>query len=175
MKPFYLLFFVLLSLLLIIALAAVFPEVVGATGADHPEFIGMKISPANIDQQTSTRWLGYLFGIGIICLFGVMLFIGSLKKGVMTSIGIPLLVGIVVYLVVFSLMVFSHWSYAKHGGGDFSLFMPKPTAWMIYGVWFVPLIITIAYVLKFEEAIISDQEIEDFHAFIKEQNVDGSI
>lgn len=175
MKPFYFLFFILLFLLVIIGLAGMVPEVIGATGVDHPKFKGMKISPANIDQQTSTRWLGYLFGLAIILLFGVMLFIGNRKKGAITSIGKPLAFGIIIYLIVFSMMVFSHWSYAINDGGPFSLLMPTPTAWMIYGVWFVPLIITFSYIFNFEDAIISDDEIQEFHAFLKEQKSDGSI
>lgn len=175
MKAYYLLFFILLSLLAIIGLAAIFPEVAGATGADHPQFPGMKISPANIDQQSSTRWLGYLFGLGIIALLGMMLFIGNRKKEAMTSIGKPLIIGILIYFIVFSFMVFSHWSYAANNGGEFSMLMPKPTAWMIYGVWFAPLIITFLYISKFEEAIISEDEIQEFQTFLKEQQADGSI
>lgn len=175
MKPYYFLFGILVFLLGIILCAGLVPEVVGATGVDHPQFKGMKVSPSNIDQQPSTRYLGYLFGLGIISLFGTMLFIGNRKKGQMTSISKPLIIGILIYIVVFSSMVFSHWSYSDNNGSDFILSMPKPTAWMILGVWFVPLIITITYILKFEEAIISDEEIAEFNEYVKGLKEHGSI
>ncbi len=169
MKLFYILFFVLIFLLSIILIAAVSPEVIGATGAPHPEFEGMLISPANIDQEPHTKWLGYLFGFGVITLFGVMLFIGNRKKEKITSIGKWIGLGLIVYLIVYTGLVVSHWSYVKNDGGDFFMFMPIPTAWMIFGAWFVPLIITLAYTLKFEEAVISDQEIKEFHDFLASQ------
>ena len=169
MKLFHILFIILVALLAIILLAAVTPEVVGATGAPHPEFKGMFVSPANIDLEPHTRWLGYLFGLGIIALFGIMLFIGNRKGGKVTSIGKWLTIGLVLYILVYTLMVISHWSYAAENGGPFFLFMPAPTAWMIFGAWFVPLVITFAYVFKFEDAVISDEEIESFHQYLKEQ------
>ncbi len=168
MNYFRILFAVLLSILAVIIVAAISPETPQATGIPHPEFKGMFVAPNNIDQAPHTRWLGYLYGITIILLFGTFLIIGNRKKGKVTSIGKWIGVAIVIYLIVFTLMVVSHWSYSDNDGGPFALMMPAPTAWMIYGVWFVPLIITIAYIFKFEEAIISDLEIEDFHKFIKE-------
>jgi len=38
---------------------------------------------------------------------------------------------------------------------------------MIYGMWFVPVIITIAFVVFFEKAVISDQEIKEYEDYIK--------
>lgn len=174
MKLFYALFAILLLLLTIILLAAISPEVVGATGVPHPDFKGMLISPANIDEVTHTRWLGYLFGTGIIALFGVMLFIGNRKKGRITSMGKWLWLGIIAYFLVYTALVISHWMYAANKGGPFVFSMPVPTAWMIFGAWFIPLIITIAYVVKFDDAVISEEEIESFHEYLKEQNKSGA-
>ncbi len=168
MKLFYLLFATLISLLVIVLFAGITPEVANSTGVPHPEFKGMLIGPNNIDQAVHTRWLGYFYGLGIIFLFGVFLLIGNRKKGKLTSIGKWILIGIGAYLLFYTMMVLSHWSYSDNDGGDFILMMPAPTAWMIYGVWFVPLIITAAFVFKFEEAIISDEEIASFEAYVKE-------
>ena len=166
MKLFYLLLCVLLFLLSIILLAGLIAPIPAATGIPHPEFSGMYIAPNNIDQVTHTRWLGYLFGLGILGLFTAMLFIGNLKAGKITTIGKWLGMAMIVYMIVFSFMVFSNWTYVNQVEHSFFDFMPIPTAWMIYAVWFAPLIITIAYITKFEEAIISDQEIEAFHKFL---------
>lgn len=168
MKYFLLLLSILISLLGIILLLYFSPTVEGATGSAHPTFPGMFISEANIDQSLHTRWLGYLFGLAIILLFGTMLLIGNRKKGKLTSIGPWLYFGIFMYLLVYSLMVFSHWSYGSSTVADFIFYMPTPTAWMIYAVWFVPLIITIGFIVKFEDAIISEEEIRDFRKFLDE-------
>lgn len=169
MKLFHVLFVVLVFLLVIILMAGVLPQVPGASGSLHPEIPGMFISKANIDDQAHTRWLGYLFGVGIIALFGAMLLIGNRKKGKVTSIGKWLILGLVLYFLAYTGMVLSHWSYREQTLEDFVFFMPAPTAWMIIGVWFVPSIITIAYILKFEEAIISGKEIQEFEEFIDQE------
>jgi len=64
-------------------------------------------------------------------------------------------------------MTRSHWAYTDHEGSEFVLSMPEPTAWMIYGMWFVPVIITVAFVVFFEKAVISDKEIKEFEHYIK--------
>ena len=178
MKYFISLFAILVSLLGIILLLYVTPVVGGATGSPHPSFAGMFISETNIDHSPHTRWLGYLFGIGIILLFGTMLLIGNRKKGRLTSIGPWIYCGVFFYLLAYSFMVFSHWAYDSASVQDFVFYMPAPTAWMIYAVWFVPLLITIGYIVKFEDAIISEEEISDFREFLDTQTQtkeDGNI
>ncbi len=169
MKYIRFLFGALILLLGVIAGAAIAPVVEGATGIPHPEFEGMFIGPANIDQQASTRWLGYFFGLGIIAVFTAMLFIGNRKNGQVRSIGRWLILGTSIYALAYTFMVYSHWGYAQSTTDDFFLSMPAPTAWMIYAVWFLPLIITIGYILRFEDSVISDQEIEAFNDFIDQQ------
>lgn len=171
MNLFKILFAVLLSILAVILIAAIVPDVPQVTGVPHPEYKGMFVGPNNIDQVSHTRWLGFFYGVGIIFLFAIFLIIGNSKNGKSTPIRKWIIVAMVVYLIVFTMMVMSHWSYSDNDGGPFVLFMPAPTAWMIYAMWFVPLIITLAFVFKFEEAIISDQEIEEFQQFLKEQEV----
>lgn len=166
MKSVYALLICLLALLLIMLLAWIWSPLAQATGVPHPEYKGMYISVANIDEARHTRWLGYFFGLGIIGVFGSFLFLGNRKKGKLTPISQWLWIGIVMYSIAYSGMVFSHWEYVAEGGGAFVLSMPIPTAWMICGVWFVPAIITLVYILKFESWIISEEEIATFHSTI---------
>ncbi len=153
----------LISLLVIIGLAYFWSPMAQATGLPHPQFPGMYISTANIDQAVHTRWLGYLFGLAIIVLFGSFLFLGNRKKGKSTPMKKWLWIGLGAYVFVFSGMVFSHWQYVMDGGGEFLGFLPLPTAWMIVGVWLTPIIITAAYSIKFDDWIISEAEIAAFH------------
>ncbi len=145
------------SLLLIIALAALVPQVPFATGYPHPEIKGLLISKATSDDTALTRWLGYLFGVGILALFGTMIYIGNLRQGKTTRMHRFIIIGIIAVTFVYSGMVFEHWRYGK-GENDFFLWMPKPTAWMIIGMWFVPLIITSVYYFRFEKYVLSKNE-----------------
>ncbi len=156
----------LIALLVITLIAYFWNPVEYAYGFPHPDHPGMLISKANIDQQTNTRWLGYLFGLGIITVMFSFIFIGSRKKGRPTVLGKYIYLGLAAFLFVFSGMVFSHWKYAANEGGTFFASMPVPTAWMVFGVWFVPIIITIAFVVKFDECVISEEEIKEFEAYL---------
>ena len=126
MNLFKILFEILLSILAVIIIAAIAPEVPQVTGVPHPEFKGMFVGPNNIDQVSHTRWLGYFYGVGIICLFANFLIIGNRKKGRPTSIRKWIVATMVIYLVVFTFMVMSHWSYSDNDGGPFALLMPAP-------------------------------------------------
>ena len=176
MKLIHALLAVLVSLLLIILLAAVMPEVQDATGVPHPDHYnhetnkGMSVSKANINQVPHTRWLGYLFGLGVIGLFASFIFIGSRKKGRLTGISKWLTIGFGVYILAYTGMCVTHWNYTNTGEANFFIWMPTTTAWMIYGVWFVPLIITVAYVIGFERWIISPEEEADLHSFLQQHN-----
>ena len=143
-----------------------------ATGFPHPnpEFKGMYVSKANIDQEPHTRWLGYLFGLGIISLLTSLLVMGNRKNGKPTGIIKWIGITMVIYAMAYSGMVISHWQYAANDGGSFFQFMPVPTAWMIMGIWFIPLILTLVYIVKFEDWIISDEEIKEFHLYLENRN-----
>ena len=170
MKLFYLLLAVLIFLLGIILLAGLVDPINHLTGVPHPDYKGMLIAPETTDHHNHTKWLGYLFGCGVLGLFLVMLLIGNRKKGKITSIGSWIMVGMFFYFIGFSLMVFSNWGYVHSESNEFVFQMPKPTAWMIYVVWFIPLIITISYIVRFEDSIISHDEIVAFQEFLKEQS-----
>lgn len=168
MSPVKILLGVLVGLLLLTLALAISPEVPYATGLPHPEFgTNILIAPNNIDQASHTRWMGYLYGLGILGIFWSFLTIGTRKKGKKTIMVKWISICFVIYVFVYTMMTISHWSYTDNNGSDFIFSMPLPTAWMIYGMWFVPMIITIAFVVFFERAVISDEEIKDFEDYIK--------
>ena len=172
MKSIYAVLFFLIFLIVIMILAWQWSPVEFATGFPHPnpEFKGMYISKTNIDVVPHTKWLGYLFGLGIIGLFSSLLVLGNRKNGKATGIVKWIFITMIIYTIAFSGMVFSHWDYAANNGGNFFKFMPIPTAWMIIGIWSIPLILTAVYIVKFEDWIISDEEIKAFHDYLDNKN-----
>ncbi len=144
-------------LLAIILALAVLPPIPYATGYPHPEIEGLLISKATIDDRADTRLLGFAYGFFIILLMGLMLYTGSLRNGKPTKMARHISVGIAAYLLVYCGMVFEHWRYGK-GNEDFFYWLPKPTAWMIIGMWFVPLMITFTFYFKFEKYVLSRNE-----------------
>ena len=170
MKPFYLLLSLFTILLLLIGVALFYDPIPGLTGAPHPEFKGMMISDGNTDLFTHLRWLGLLFALAVVSIFGCVFLIGTLKKGKTTGIGKWLGVFTICYALIFLFMVLTNWDYAQNTNNRFTALMPIPTAWMIYGVWLFPYFITILYVWKFEEWVISPEEEKELSQFLANQN-----
>lgn len=166
MKPFITLLGILLFLLLLIGVASFYQPIPGLTGSPHPDFAGMKISPDNTDLYSHSKWIGYLFAMGLIAMFVTILIIGSRRNGKLTGMTKGLVIFGVIYAIVFSMMIFSNWSYVNDTNHQFFWQMPKPTAWMIYGVWLSPLVVTAIYVLNFERWVISPEDEKELKAFL---------
>jgi hypothetical protein len=94
----------------------------------------------------------------------IFLFIGNRKNEKATGMSKWLWITMAIYIPVFCFMIISDW---VHTEGHFFTWLPVPTAWMVYGIWFIPLIITLSYMFKFEECIISPEEEKAFHEFLK--------
>jgi len=157
---------VLLGLLVVLIAAWVGPEVKYATGIRHPDYPSILIGVHHIDQLPFTRWLGFAFGIGVILIFSLVLLIGNRKAGQITSIKRILLVAMGLYFIIYTIMVVCNWSYMNEEATSPFLSLPPPTAWMIFGMWFCPMIITYMYITRFEEYIISEEEERAFFDFL---------
>ncbi|MDW3648991.1 MAG: hypothetical protein R8P61_18115 [Bacteroidia bacterium] len=168
MKDYYP-YLISLSLVLLVILAlALTPGVPEATGKVHPEFKTMLHSSNSQASSAAIRYLGFAFGLGIIGIFGASLFWGSKRAkdgGFKRS---DLLIGMGIYFITYCGLVFSSWQYdhveAPIWGG-----LPIPTAWMLYGIWFVPVVFIYLYVRGFEKHVISPEEEEAFQKIIRDR------
>ena len=166
MKDYYAFLFVLSSTLLII-LALVFVDpVVEASGKQHPEYGTMLQSVNSQFSSDTVKYLGYGFGLCIIGIFTLCLILGAKKanqKGFKTR---EIFIGMGLYLATFTALVLSSWKYdmleAPIIGG-----LPLPTAWMLYGIWFVPIVLIILYVWGFERFVISPEEEAAFQKIVE--------
>lgn len=155
------LFFGFLGLfgLLIIALwTSEVPQ--NVTGLTDTTFPTLNRSGDTVATNPTVKWLSYLFGIGIIGIFGFMVFIGGRKKdeAVRKKIYRVLAIGITAFLLVYTMMVQSWWHYVETNNMDYFLGLPKPTAWMLFGMMLIPLIITFFYTTRFEEWIYTAED-----------------
>lgn len=166
MDYFKALFAVLLGLLLIIIALWVLPEVPIATGQVHPEYQTMLKSGNVITNQESTKWLAYFFGLLILILFVLSIFIGARRKRDTGNLVYWLLGGSLVYLITYHFSVMAYWKYAEAGSTNYFLGLPIPTAWAIYGLWSVPILMTLTYVLGFDQWILDKKDMQDFENLI---------
>lgn len=162
----------LLGVLIIILLAIVAlwigDEPTLTTGQVHPTFETMRRSGSKVVASELGKWVGYLFGLLVIVIFVLTVFIGAKRKNDIGAIRYWLAAGLLAYLVTYHLTVMAYWKYAASETISYFGGLPSATAWMVYGLWSVPIIMTLVYVFKFDEWIMSPQDIKRFEELVKE-------
>lgn len=139
----------------------------GATGIPHEQFGQLLKSGTSQAEMPVVKWLAYLFGLAIIGVFGFGIYIGMLKNGKTGPPANWILFGFFLYMLVYSGMTNSYWSYDPNDPVYFGGF-PAPTAWMIYGMWAFPAFFTILYNYFFHSWYLKDEDMERFEELLKE-------
>lgn len=167
MKLFWLLWGLLISLCVAMALILMFDQPDQAHGFNHPEFATMQRGGPGLDRLAGLLWLGWLFGILEIGLFVCCLAIGVRRGGELGVLKKPILVGLVLYCAIFSLLISSYRSFAEQGSGELIGSFPWPTAIMLYGLWPAPLFFLGLYIWSFDRWICTDKDIERFQKILQ--------
>jgi hypothetical protein len=63
----------------------------------------------------------------------------------------------------------AYWRYADAMETQYFGGLPRPTAWAIYGIWSVPIIMTAVYVFRFDEWILDNQDMAVFSTLVEER------
>lgn len=159
----------LLGLLTIIIALWVLPDIPQATSQLHPEFKTMLKSGNSVTGQSSIKWLAYFFGLMILFIFVATIFIGARRKRSTGNLRYWLLAGSIAYAITYHLSIMAYWRYADAMETQYFGGLPRPTAWAIYGIWSVPIIMTAVYVFRFDEWILDNQDMAVFSALVEER------
>jgi len=160
------LFFACLIVFFAILLAILFSTPLAqATGMADTKFATLNRSGTSVATEPTIKWLAYFFGLGIVSIFCLCIFMGARKKqpDLRKSIYQTLGIGTLLYMVVYTLMVRSWWEYVATNSMDYFLGLPKPTAWLMFGLMFIPLFMSFLYIFKFNDWIIRPEEMEEFN------------
>ncbi len=171
MKPpiFKIFFALLLGWLLLVILLMLQPAPAGMTGTLHPTYQTMFSSGAVVLPDGPFQILSYLFGVFVIFVFTACLIVGTLRAGQWGRMHRWILAFGALYLSIYTMLVIAWWRYAEYGlEGIFGGF-PIPTAWMIYGIWFSPFLLTILYISFFHKWTLTDADMAVFRSLV-EQN-----
>jgi len=135
-----------------------------ATGIVDAEYKTLLHSGQTVASTSTTKWLAYFFGMGIICIFGFVLFMGGRKKevAIRKQVYRVLAIGLVLYLLVYTAMVTSWWNYVETNSMEYFMGLPKPTAWMVFGMLLIPFFISYFYITKFEDWIYTKEDEKRF-------------
>ncbi|MEM1120427.1 MAG: hypothetical protein AAGJ18_08240 [Bacteroidota bacterium] len=160
-------FLVLFALLIIALWTSDIPQ--NATGMVDTDYKTLLRSGETVATTTTTKWLAYFFGMGIIGIFGFVLFIGGskrqtrLKKKMYRVVGI----GLALIILVYNAMVNSWWDYTVTNSMDYFMGLPKPTAWMLFGLLPIPFFISFFYITQFEKWIYTKEDEEKFKEIMR--------
>jgi hypothetical protein len=136
-------------------------------GYDHAEFSTMDVGGPGKDRHEHIIWLVWALG-ALICIF----FVTCLEFGVQRdekigSFGLPILIGGVVYVATWTMLMLSYNKFMNGEGLDERfLLLPKPTAWMIYGIWGVPAFFIILFMFKFNSQYWNEDLEKEFNAIL---------
>lgn len=162
-------FLLAFSLLILALWLSTPPE--NVTGTTDTTFSTLQRSGDTVAVNGTSKWLAYLFGVGVIGIFAFCLLIGAQKQkeGLRKKINRTVVAGFLIYLVIYSLMIFSWWDYVATNSMEYFTGLPKPTAWMIWGITLGPLFFAFFYVTRFNEWIISDEDQKVFDEIVKKR------
>ncbi len=159
---------IILSLIIVAIWTSTAP--IGATGTTDVTYNTLHKSGNTVASTTYLKWVSYFFGLTIIGLFCLGVFMGAAKKdkAVQKKIYQVLGIGSFLYILVYSGMVFSWWNYVATNNMDYFMGLPQPTAWLIFGLLFIPIFMSFFYITQFNKWIITEEEMMAFEK-IKER------
>lgn len=131
-----------------------------ATGTIDSDFKTLLHSGQTVATTSTTKWLAYFFGMGIIGIFGFIIFIGGRKKeaAIRKKMYRVLAIGMFLYFLVFNAMVNSWWNYVETNSMEYFMGLPKPTAWMFFGLMTIPFFMSFFYITKFNQWVYTDED-----------------
>ena len=168
-KTFIVFLVILISLVIVLAGLIIIPSKSIQVQAQHDLFPTM-LKSVKASQSTLTLWLAFFFGVFSICLFTLFLYIGLSGKNFSRKKLIVMVIGLIMYVGIFS---FGFASYLRYINNDcFRVFLgfPAPTAWMLYGIWFFPLFFTFLYVKKFNDWVLKPDDYQRLQEIVKRRN-----
>jgi hypothetical protein len=136
-------------------------------GYDHAEFATMDVGGPGKDRHEHIIWLVWVLGALICIFFTTCLAFGVRRHEVVGTFGKPIAIGGAIYLATWTMLMLSYNRFMNGEGLDERfLLLPKPTAWMIYGIWGIPAFFIIVFMFKFHSQYWNEDLEKEFNAIL---------
>ena len=136
-------------------------------GVAHPKFSSMLIGGPGAERHEKILWLGWAFGVLQIGFFVTCLALGISKAGKAGPAKLPLAIGGVLFMAVFTFLILSYRGYMNETEHALFFSLPLPTAWMLYALWFFPVFFIVLYVVTFDTWNLTRDELKEFQEILK--------
>lgn len=138
-------------------------------GVAHDTYSTMLAGGPGAERHSNILWAGWAFAVLQAVFFVALLAFGMRKKGESGPALIPIVVGGAIFVGIFTMLFFAYRTYMNNADPGLVLALPKPTAWMIYGVWFFPVVFVFIYRYFFSTWYLTDEDMERFRAIMAER------
>ena len=162
MKISVLLFSLLVGICLALGIVLMTEAPEGAAGVGHPQYSSMLRGGDGAARLAPVRLISRILGVLLILFFVSLLALGARSKKSFPTEKRALWIGTLVYVAFFLAMTVAYDTYAQSGSDLLVLSFPPPTALMLYGVGFTPLVFVFLYMLRFDPWILDDDELGRF-------------
>lgn len=160
------LFALLLSMCVVVAITFTVDEPAGGHGAPHPIYETMERAASGVDRHAPVMGLAWLFGILQIALFVCCLRFaigGACNRPALTW---TFLIGGLLYGAAFTWMIVSYGQYMRAEAPALVLGFPAPTALMLFCLWPAPLFFMVVYYATFHRWVMTDDDMERFRRIV---------
>jgi hypothetical protein len=141
-------------------------------GVAHPKFETMLAGGPGADRHTNILWAGLIYAVLQAVFFVSCLALGMRKKEVPgPALGL-FIAGGTVYVLIFAMLFMAYRGYMHDADPSLFLGLPKPTAWMIYGVWLFPIAFVFVYRRYFDSWYLTDDDMDQYKAILAEHRTD---
>ncbi len=155
---------VALSTLLVLAFLK--PEAEAGHVKLHADFPTMLQGGSGVVRHGDLLWLGWGVGILEILLFVGLLAVGARRGGRLHGLGLPLLIGTVAYLGIWTWLMLAYRSSLGETAPNFFLALPAPTAIMLYVLWPVPVVFVGCFVFGFRRWVLTREDQAAFEQLV---------
>lgn len=125
-------------------------HVIKSHGYDHDKYPTMFQGGPGAERHAITLWVGWVFAMLSILFFVGCNLLGAARHGKLGPLKVPFIVGTVLYAAIFTGVIVSYYAYMHEDTHSLFLSFPKPTAWMLFGVWPIPVYFIVLYYLFFD-------------------------
>jgi hypothetical protein len=141
-------------------------RVIKSHGYDHDTYSTMFQGGPGAERHAVTIWIGWVFAMLSILFFVACNLLGVARDGKLGPAKVPFIIGTVLYAAIFTAVIVSYNAYMHEDTHTLSLSLPKPTAWMIFGIWPIPLFFIVVYSLYFDRWHFTAKDEERFEEIL---------
>ncbi len=174
--PLKLMFATILGMALSLAVVLATPEITNETataalghGYVHQNFSSMRQGGDGDTRIDPIRWSSVAFGVFALCFFFSCFAVGLTGGHKVQPLNRSLVVMCIANLAIFITMVLVYWQYARGTSEALWLGFAPPTAIMIYGLWFFPILYAVFFVRVFRRDIWSADQEREFKEILEKR------